>query len=268
MKPLLERIVEDALEDEYRDRTSPTTRWTSALPALLAITGVGLVLAAGVTTARQGAAAVEGQRLELAAIVETRLERVTMLQADIATLEAEIAALTEAAIEREGSGSSLVSRATTVGVAAGTTAVAGPGFRVVIDDAPADGSGVTPEGGRVLDVDVQQVVNGLWEAGAEAVAVSGQRLTATSAIRSANDVVLVNYEPVFPPYEVRAIGDPRRLPTAFAASDGGRWVQSLASLYGVQVTLDPVDRDDPPLELTGGPVSVRTATPVSDEEAS
>ena len=39
-------------------------------------------------------------------------------------------------------------------------------------------------------VDLQRVVNGLWAAGAEAVAVNGQRVTGLTAIRSANDVVL------------------------------------------------------------------------------
>jgi uncharacterized protein YlxW (UPF0749 family) len=186
---------------------------------------------------------------------------VDRLAADVAAAEAEVAALSEAVLTQQGAGSQLLAEVAATGIAAGTTPVEGPGLRVVVDDAEPDASGSTPEGGRVLDVDLQQVVNGLWAAGAEAVAVSGQRLAATSAVRSANDVVLVNYEPVFPPYRVEALGDPRRLPTAFAATDGGRWLQSLVSLYDVRATIDPVDPGEDPIVLPGGPVTVRAAEP-------
>jgi uncharacterized protein YlxW (UPF0749 family) len=54
--------------------------------------------------------------------------------------------------------------------------------------------------------DLQKVANALWAAGAEAVAVNGQRLTATSTIRQAGEAILVDYRPVTGPYEVTAIG--------------------------------------------------------------
>jgi small basic protein len=41
---------------------------------------------------------------------------------------------------------------------------------------------------------VQLVVNALWEAGAEAIAINGQRIVATTAIRSAGGAVLINYK--------------------------------------------------------------------------
>ena len=59
---------------------------------------------------------------------------------------------------------------------------------------------------RVLDVDLQSVVNGLWAGGAEAVAVNGQRLTALTTIRAAGSAILVDFRPVTSPYEVSAIG--------------------------------------------------------------
>jgi uncharacterized protein YlxW (UPF0749 family) len=71
-----------------------------------------------------------------------------------------------------------------------------------------------PEG-RVRDADLQDVVNGLWAAGAEAVAVDGQRLTALSAIRSAGESVLVDLRPLSPPYTVEAVGDPAALEVGF-----------------------------------------------------
>ena len=46
--------------------------------------------------------------------------------------------------------------------------------------------------------DLQIVVNGLWDAGAEAISVNGQRLTSKSAIRFAGQAILVNYRPADP----------------------------------------------------------------------
>ena len=78
---------------------------------------------------------------------------------------------------------------------------------VHVDDAgtPADGADVDPrtdeaDQGRVTDRDLQTLVNEVWAAGAEAVTVNGQRLTALSAIRSAGDAVLVDFRPLNPPY--------------------------------------------------------------------
>ena len=62
--------------------------------------------------------------------------------------------------------------------------------------------------GRVLDRDVQLVVNGLWRPAPTAVAINGRRLTARTAIRSAGGAILVDYRPLRPPYRVEAVGDP------------------------------------------------------------
>ncbi|CAM5647734.1 membrane protein [Streptomyces purpurascens] len=53
---------------------------------------------------------------------------------------------------------------------------------------------------------MQRVVNGLWESGAEAVSINGQRLTALSAMRAAGDAILVDNKPLVPPYTVLAVG--------------------------------------------------------------
>ena len=63
-----------------------------------------------------------------------------------------------------------------------------------------------PDLARVLDTDIQLVVNGLFASGAEAVAVNGQRITVLSPIRSAGEAVLVGFRPLTPPYTVTAVG--------------------------------------------------------------
>ncbi len=64
----------------------------------------------------------------------------------------------------------------------------------------------------VHDTDIRDVVNELLASGAEGVAVGGQRLTATSAIRCTGPLIKVN-DNLIPvnPVEIEAVGDPRNL---------------------------------------------------------
>ena len=74
-------------------------------------------------------------------------------------------------------------------------------MRVVADDAP----GADSARNEVLDTDLQKLVNGLWEAGAEAISINGQRLTNLSTIRQAGGAITVNARSLRPP--VRRLGD-------------------------------------------------------------
>jgi uncharacterized protein YlxW (UPF0749 family) len=114
--------------------------------------------------------------------------------------------------------------------AAGLAAVTGPGSVVRLADAPAPidpatGRPSATEVNRVLDIDLQAVVNGLWASGAEAIAVNGQRLTATSTIRVAGNAILVDFRPVTSPYEVsagRTRGPGAHLPPYLRVGQHGR----------------------------------------------
>ncbi len=100
--------------------------------------------------------------------------------------------------------------------ASGFQAVTGPGLRLVLEDAPPDAGGEL-----IRSDDLALLINGLWEAGAEAIAVNGERLTARSATTTANVSINVNRRPVTAPYTVEAIGDPDRLEQRFGETQGG-----------------------------------------------
>jgi uncharacterized protein YlxW (UPF0749 family) len=123
---------------------------------------------------------------------------------------------------------------------AGLAAVTGPGAVVRMVDAPTPidpttGKPSTTEVNRVLDVDVQAAVNGLWASGAEAIAVNGQRLTSTSTIRTAGSAILVDFRPVTSPYEISAIG-PGGLETTFNRSGSATALRDLADRYGLTLS--------------------------------
>ncbi|MGO4957331.1 DUF881 domain-containing protein [Luteococcus sp. Sow4_B9] len=111
---------------------------------------------------------------------------------------------------------------------AGMEPVVGPGIVVVVDDAPEL---VGSDAARVTDQDLRRLVNGLWTAGAEAVAVNGHRITVRTAIRSAGSAITVDYRSLNHPYRVEAVGDPRSLGSALAESDGGHWWTFLKDNY-------------------------------------
>jgi len=151
----------------------------------------------------------------------------------------------------------------------GAGAVTGPGMRLTLDDAPTKDASKNPDAnprnngetdqGRVIARDLQIVVNGLWASGAEAVSVNGQRLTSKAAIRFAGQAILVNYRPLTRPYVITAVGDPKTLPVEFAASDGGSYLQSLKTNFGVRAGIQDVGRLTVPGESS---LTTRLATPV------
>lgn len=90
-------------------------------------------------------------------------------------------------------------------VAAGFAEMAGPGIIVKLYDAP---DGFTASD-IIHDSDVRDVVNELFAAGARGVAVGGQRLIATSAIRCVGPVIKVNQKEISAnPVVIEAVGDP------------------------------------------------------------
>lgn len=120
----------------------------------------------------------------------------------------------------------------------GATPVRGPGMVVKLTDGSGGGlvePGDAPADSRVRDADVQFVVNQLWAAGAEAVAVNDQRLTSLSAIRNAGDAILVDLQPLNgPTYTIEAVGDPEDMQVEFARSAGLGFLQLLSAEYGIE----------------------------------
>lgn len=227
--------------------------------ALLAISA--LALRAPETSASQIKSALVG-RIEASrahADAQTRL---------IATVRSEINATQAAALSQQ-SQSGLAEELSRLELAAGTVPVTGPGLVLTIDDAaaPVDpknadvnkGTAAGTDEGKVIAMDLQRVVNGLWQAGAEAISVNGHRLTARAAIRFAGEAILVDYRPLVRPYAITAIGDPGSLGVEFAGNDGGSYLQSLKANYKIRGDL----KEHETVVVPGAPaLSVLAARPV------
>jgi uncharacterized protein YlxW (UPF0749 family) len=221
---------------------------------------LGIVLGVAVDQLRQGRPGLLKSRDALRARIVTQDKDVARLAASVDAARAEAAKLRDRAL---GSGVTPIEGSE---ISAGLIAVKGPGVEVVVDDAPgtsgdpfgSDENRATG-GGRVLDRDLQRVVNALWAAGAEAVSVAGFRLTASSAIRSAGDAVLVDYRPLSPPYVVQAIGDPRTLEANFSDSPAAQSLVTLHSVVGLRFSVRSAK--ELRLSAASGALSLRYAEP-------
>ena len=189
-----------------------------------------LIVIAGVQ-AHVRAPASARTRAGLVASVASETKAVNALAAQVDQLRAAVAKLRDSALAGSAAGTALAARVRAEELASGAVAVSGPGLRVTLNDAPASGASTR---NRVLDRDLQAAVNALWAAGAEAMAINGERLTAQSAIRQAGDAILVDFSPLAPPYVIEAIGDPVPVETAFASSRAASRLRSYTQLYGLR----------------------------------
>lgn len=276
---LLTNVMDHSLDDGYaeaaaRKKAAGEGGLPKTLQARLGL-AVGLVLAALVVTvgaaqARVAAPVVAKERQELIDRIDREGDTADKLEENVDKLRDDVSSRQREALKQTGESG----KADLVGILSGAAAVHGPGVKLVVNDAkeattggdgnPRETSGFS-DTGRVRDRDMQRVVNGLWESGAEAISINGQRLTALSAIRAAGDAILVDNKPLVPPYTVLAVGDGQRLSTTFQNSADGLYLHALQGDYGIRTAISVEDD----LRLPAAPsVIVRTAKPRTEKGTS
>ncbi|MET8080482.1 DUF881 domain-containing protein [Streptomyces sp. NPDC005303] len=277
---LLTNVMDHSLDDGYaeaaaRKKAAGEGGLPKTLRARLGL-ALGLVLAALVVTvgaaqARVAAPVVAKEREELIDRIDRETETADKLEESVDQLRDDVSTRQREALKHTGDSG----QADLVGILSGAVEVHGPGVKLVVNDAkeastgggdgnPRETSGFS-DTGRVRDRDMQRVVNGLWESGAEAISINGQRLTALSAIRAAGDAILVDNKPLVPPYTVLAVGDGQRLSTRFQDSADGLYLHALQENYGIRTAISAEDD----LRLPAAPsVIVRTAEPRTEKGTS
>ncbi|MGW1340807.1 DUF881 domain-containing protein [Kribbella sp. NPDC002412] len=197
---------------------------------------LGFLLAVAASQNYRSAPEAEKQRKELITRINQADTRLTGMRTQQTQLADEVRRLQASGLSNTSSGAALQQQLDTLELQTGAIAATGPGIKAVVDDAKDAG-----KEGRLLDVDLQQLVNGLWTSGAEAISVNGHRLTSMTAIRGAGSAITVDYSSLTPPYTVLAIGDTATMPARFAQSSGGQWMQYLVSNFDVRMTITTED---------------------------
>jgi uncharacterized protein YlxW (UPF0749 family) len=209
-------------------RRRPSALWTVAVLAAFVV----LLITAATQTSRN-AVADEKERTDLITQIKQRKAAVHADTVRIERLRTQVESMRTQLLDNEALSARTRSELERLSVSTGTTPVRGPGVSVTVDDAKnADSPRST-----VLDSDLQMLVNGLWQAGAEAVAINGERLTALSSIRGAGSAITVNDQSLSRPYVVQAIGDPRSLPNRFGNTESGQAWLDLQKEVGLRFSM-------------------------------
>ena len=253
--PLLTLVTREAIDEDYihaaRRRAAAgggaPPRRTGLRGAAVATAVFGLLIALAAVQTARNADVQEASR-------DALLDRIDERQAEVASLRERADSLREQNAELSATGSRVRGQLADATVdlralqlSTGYVAVTGPGLRITVTDNP-DGS---PDG-RIRATDLRRLANGLWRAGAEAIAINGRRLSALSAIAQSNIAIVVNRGPLTPPYVVSAIGDPG-LGSRLDASTSGEQFQALADQFGFGV-----DRqNETELQLPAAPDNLR-----------
>jgi uncharacterized protein YlxW (UPF0749 family) len=226
-EPLLALITRRSLDADYehvaaRRRATgetppdhPVPRRTAGL--VLLVFGL-LVTVAAVQTSRHASAS-DASRDSLIEQINLRRQGLDDLQQELDRAQAQVMGLQSSTNQLRTEEEAARARLERLGVRTGFGAVNGPGIRVTVDSAPD-----SADNQLVRDSDLTLLTDALWASGAEAISINGQRLTVLSAFRNVGVGILVNAQPISPPYVFQVIGDPDTMPaTLLASSIGEKW---------------------------------------------
>jgi len=211
-------VPRSSFRDRFRDRRP--SGWTVLVPVVAL--AAGLLFATSGRTA-QGTDLRAGEVTELSGLISQRETAIAQQDGQLADLQRQVERLTGQAATRDGAVAAAQSAGQAGAVSAGLVALTGPGVVITLDDAPARPDGSLPVNARPDDLvihqsDVQAVVNAVWAAASDGVAVMDQRLIATSAVRCVGNTLLLQGRTYSPPFVVTAIGDAAAIRAQLAAS--------------------------------------------------
>ncbi|KQW52987.1 hypothetical protein ASC77_01390 [Nocardioides sp. Root1257] len=247
--PLLNLITQESMDQDYQhvaeQRAAAGTTGDQAAArasgrrghwvatAVVGVFGLLVTVAAVQTSERSGVTS--ASRDSLLRQIDQRRDQAADLQQRIVRLRELNIGLQGALTDVDDDERSTTSRTQRLAGAAGFGPVSGPGLVIAVDDAP--------DGEAVRDEDLALLVNGLWEAGAEAISINGKRLTTRSGLRNSGAAINLNGPPpLSPPYVVSAIGDTRTLQADLIDTSTGLAFSNTADALGFPVTMK-VDDD-------------------------
>jgi uncharacterized protein YlxW (UPF0749 family) len=165
-----------------------------------------------------------GRYTDLASLVKDESDQYDALKQQVSDLDGQVQALSARMSDRDVN--RYHRRISELEDPAGLEPRSGPGVTVTLSDAPEDVINSTTGDVNLLLVhqqDIQAVVNALWQGGATAVTVEGQRIVSTTGIKCEGNAVQLQGVPYPQPYVIQAVGDQGSL---LAAIDGDSYLQA------------------------------------------
>jgi uncharacterized protein YlxW (UPF0749 family) len=206
------------------------TRSQLAVATVALLLGLLVVVQLRAQAGNAGLAQLSSQ--DLTVLVANLNDRNDQLRREVASLESELAALNQNRARGEASIDELRADLRRVRAYAGLDPVGGPGVTIAVDG-PIDGSGV------------EELINELRNAGAEAIGADGIRIVSGVVVNGAPGAASIEGQRLHSPFEIWAIGASEKL-TGSLARPGGVIAQLAATEPDVSVTVTPVSRIELP----------------------
>lgn len=220
-----------------------------ALLVVGATAAVGFLLVAQLGAGERFSRRLEAESEEdLTRILASLSEEADALREEIGDLQVQLVDLRASSRQDDSSERAARQALQQLSVLAGTVPVTGPGLVLSVED----------PGGAVRYDNLIDTVQELRDAGAEAVAVNGHRVGATSAFTQRDGAVALDGSVISPPYRVAAIGQPTTLEGGLKIPGG--ILDTLDALRGVRAAVQRSARLELPA-LSRVP-AFRTARPV------
>lgn len=144
----------------------------------------------------------------------------------------------------------------------GNTPVHGEGVVVLVDDGTrALYEGEDPNAVLVHDMDILTIINELNRSGAEVLSVNGQRILNDTSISCSGYTIRINEQFFARPFEIRAIGDSKRMAAALIGPEGyGTLLQDYGVIFRLTI------RDDLTIPKYSESQTYHYMTKVKEEE--
>lgn len=203
-------------------RTVRIARWQLALALVFVVAGFLVVTQVRNELLIRQQLQVPSQRLEELAFVLREQERGREgLEQQIVALRDQVRAYEQGTVQGRTILAALGAQLEQLRLRAGLVAVAGPGLFVELKDSPAPlRPGDDPNTVIVHYTDLQAVTNELFASGAEALAINGERVVATTGLNCVGTTILCNIKRIAPPYRIEAVGPPDAM-LAYVQRPGG-----------------------------------------------
>lgn len=245
------RLARSPWRPARRQAGSPGRRRVRVGPVLVVLaTGVvGFLLVSQLRTTERFSQRLEAESEEdLARILASLTGEADALRDEISDLKLQLADLRASSRQDDSAGRAAEQQVRALAVLAGTVPVTGPGLTLTIED---------PDGAVAYDA-LLDAVQELRDAGAEALAVNGNRLGVASSFSERDGRVVLDGRLLSTPYRVTAIGQPTTLEGGLKIPGGV--LDSLDALGGVRAEVARSARLD--LPALARPPAYRVARPV------
>lgn len=199
--------------------------WTLPVGLVAAVTG--FMLSTQFRTQAQLQPPTPSHRItQMARVLQESEKKRTALEEEISTLKTQ---LTEIQGDAPPANETIEGQMTS-----GLLPVTGSGIRLTLDDKPATPPKNEGVQAVIRSEDLLKVINELWAADAEAIAVNRQRIMAQTDIADAGSALLINRQRVASPYTVEAIGPAANLQKALSLKGG---VLEYLQFFGIQAKI-------------------------------